>query len=213
MGGYPVIEQEDLSGDFCVSPFVGLEQRRATQIGEQDNDAKKTNRYDEIFGWFDAFWACDLAIASMFNHRRMHRSTRELVARQQDVNITAISVPAISFPAEGPGNCSAGADRRLVRRADLLRVRMLALRLLALHAERIHGERRPNRHAGLLAAPVAPVSHKSSTSRIGSASKKHALSTPGFAPARNERQNLPCLLQAKSETLREAFGEITVLKG
>jgi hypothetical protein len=213
MGGYPVIEQQDLSGDFCVSPFVGLEQRRAAQIGEQDNDAKKTNRYDEIFGWLEAFWACDLAIASMFNHRRMHRSTRELVTRQQDVNITAISVPPISFPADGQGNCSAGADRRLVRRANLLIVRMLALRLLALHAERVHGERRLNRHAGLLAAPVAPVSHKFLHEQDWLSAEEARSKHAGFRAGAKRTQNLPCLWQANSETLREAFGKITVLKG
>ena len=50
--------------------------------------------------------------------------------------------------------------------------------------------------------------------RAGLAQRRRStLKHAGFRASAKRTQNLPCLLQAKSETLREAFGEITVLKG
>jgi hypothetical protein len=36
----PIVKQQDLSGNFRVSPFVGLEQRRASQPEKQNNKTK-----------------------------------------------------------------------------------------------------------------------------------------------------------------------------
>jgi hypothetical protein len=65
------MKQQDFSSDFRVSSFVGLEQRRASQIGEQNKKTKKT-QCDYAPGMeVKAFGACD-SISARISGRCIH---------------------------------------------------------------------------------------------------------------------------------------------